>query len=159
MKQLQTKVSKQEVFSEATEIRAQLRRTLQFVDLVVHEQAAARLEVKITEELVRRLIKARRSRDCHFDPGLFADPAWDILLELYAAELGQVRVSVTSLCIGAAVPATTALRWVNALEKKGMIRRTPDFSDARRTFVSLTPETIESMEQFFRNVPAGMLLS
>lgn len=158
VKQFNISVSKHEAFSEAVEIRSQLTAALQLVDRLVDEPTA-NPDLRITEALVRGLIKARRSRDRHFDSELFADPAWDILLELYAAELGQRRVSVTSLCIGAAVPATTALRWIKALEKKGMIRRRPDSMDARRVFVSLSPETIESMEQFFRNVPTGMLLS
>jgi hypothetical protein len=43
-------------------------------------------------------------REQFFGPDLFADPAWDILLDLYAARLEQQRVAVSSLCIAAAVP-------------------------------------------------------
>ena len=145
-------------FNEAAEIRDRLAGALRLVDQLV-DKPTTQGGLRITEGLVRALIKVRRSRDRYFDSKLFGDPAWDMLLELYAAELGQRRVSITSLCIGSAVPPTTALRWIKALERKGLIRRTPDLRDARRVFVSLADETIQSMEQFFRNVPAGVLLS
>jgi len=139
---------------ETKEIRDPLADAVQLVD----KPATAERGLKITGGLVRALIKVRRSRDRYFDAKLFADPAWDMLLELYAAELEHLRVSVSSLCIGA-VPPTTALRWINALECKGLITRTPDPLDRRRVFVSLTRETVKSMEKFFRSVPAGMPLS
>jgi hypothetical protein len=53
-----------------------------------------------------------RLRSQHFVPALFADPAWDILLDLAAARIDGRMVAVSSLCIAAAVPATTALRWI-----------------------------------------------
>ncbi len=59
---------------------------------------------------VRRTIRARRLRDQFFGTALFEDPGWDMLLDLYAAELERGRVSVSSLCIAAAVAPTTALR-------------------------------------------------
>jgi hypothetical protein len=54
-------------------------------------------------------ICARRLRERLLPAGLFADPAWDMLLDLYAAEIEEQPVSVTSACIAAAAPATTAL--------------------------------------------------
>lgn len=58
----------------------------------------------VTAAQVRDLLRARRLR-ADFLPGdLFADPAWDMLLDLLAAHLDQERVSVSSLCIAAAVP-------------------------------------------------------
>src|SRR3546814_10077844 len=46
---------------------------------------------------VRGLIRARRTRDQFFRNELFADPAWDMLLDLMAARLEHKRVSVSSL--------------------------------------------------------------
>lgn len=59
--------------------------------------------------VVRTAIRARRLREQMFSPELFADPAWDMLLDLYAARLERRRVSVSSLCIAAAVPRCGAL--------------------------------------------------
>lgn len=68
---------------------------------------------------LRRAIRSRRLRDEFFMPGLFADPAWDMLLDLYAAELEDQPVSVSSLCIAAAVAPTTALRWIARMRRTG----------------------------------------
>src|SRR5690606_24209072 len=74
----------------------------------------------ITPQQVRDWLRVRRLRD-EFLPGdLFADPAWDMLLDLFAARLEQERVSVSSLCIASAVPPTTALRWIRTLTEKGL---------------------------------------
>lgn len=104
---------------------------------------------------VRAILKARRARDRFFDAALFADPAWDILLELYEAELSQFRMSVTGLCAGAAVPPTTALRWIRSLEQRGLIQRRADPHDGRRVFVSLSPDALQRMEHLMNRVPAG----
>lgn len=104
---------------------------------------------------VREILKLRRRRDKFFGAELFADPAWDILLELYAAELGQHRVTVTSLCVGAAVPATTALRWINHLEKRGSIVRAADPVDGRRAYLSLSATALAEMDNFFSAVQDG----
>ena len=102
---------------------------------------------------VRRDINARRSRD-QFLPGhLFADPAWDMLLELYAAELDQIRLATSSLCDRAAVPATTALRWISTLAREGLIDRRSDPLDARRIFVRLSSKGVSCMEAYFQSNP------
>ena len=56
---------------------------------------------------MRSVIRARRLRSRFFPDDLFADPAWDMLLDLLQAEIAQLRVPVSSLCIAASVPATT----------------------------------------------------
>jgi predicted transcriptional regulator len=63
---------------------------------------------------------------------LFADPAWDMLLDLLQAEIAQHRVPVSSLCIAAAVPATTALRWIKTMTDVGLFKRRADPHDGRR---------------------------
>lgn len=104
----------------------------------------------VTEQELRLMLRARRNRARFFDGDLFADPAWDMLLELYAAELGQRRLAVTSLCIGSGVPATTALRWIRTLENKGLLVRSADPRDGRRVFVSLSETAVRSMSAYFQ---------
>jgi DNA-binding MarR family transcriptional regulator len=103
---------------------------------------------KTAETMVANIIKARRRRDESFDAGLFADPAWDILLELYAAALQQHRMSVSSVCVASAVPATTALRWIDKLDHIGLITRTADTFDGRRIWVALTEGATRSMDSY-----------
>jgi len=106
----------------------------------------------LPSETVRHVIRARRLRSRFFHEELFADPAWDMLLDLLQAEIGQLRVPVSSLCIAAAVPATTALRWLKTMVEQGMFIRRADPHDGRRVFVELAPETSRSMRRYFAEV-------
>ena len=99
--------------------------------------------------LIREAIKLRRLRDSYFPADLFADPAWDMLLDLFAARLEGVSVSVSSLCIAAAVPATTALRWVTGMTTSGILLRRHDPKDARRVFIELSNETAAQLTTYF----------
>jgi DNA-binding MarR family transcriptional regulator len=106
----------------------------------------------VSGEAVRQVIRARRLRSRFFDEELFADPAWDMLLDLLQAEIAQLRVPVSSLCIAAAVPATTALRWLKTMTDQGIFRRRADPHDGRRVFVELSPEASSAMRRFFAEV-------
>jgi DNA-binding MarR family transcriptional regulator len=100
-------------------------------------------------EMVRSVIRARRLRSRFFAEDLFADPAWDMLLDLLQAEIAQLRVPVSSLCIAAAVPATTALRWLKNMTDTGLFVRRADPHDGRRVFVELSREASVAMRRYF----------
>lgn len=99
--------------------------------------------IPVEASYIRLLLKARRLRDRHFSAELFSDPAWDMLLDLTAARLDGRRVSVSSLCIAAAVPTTTALRWIRNLCDDGLFERELDPHDARRAFIDLSEPTFQ----------------
>ena len=106
----------------------------------------------VSIETVATVIRARRLRERFFEPELFADPAWDMLLDLLQAEIKQLRVPVSSLCIAAAVPATTALRWLKTMTDKGLFVRRADPHDGRRVFVELAPHASAAMRRYFAEV-------
>ncbi len=99
--------------------------------------------------LVRLIIRQRQLRGQFFDPEQFADPAWDILLDLTAARAEHTRVSVTSLCIASGVPPTTALRWIGQMVETGLLERVEDESDRRRAFIQLSDKAAEAMARYF----------
>jgi DNA-binding MarR family transcriptional regulator len=103
-------------------------------------------------DTVRSVIRARRLRSRYFSEELFADPAWDMLLDLLQAEIAQLRVPVSSLCIAAAVPATTALRWLKNMVDHGLFVRRADPHDARRVFVELAPQASLALRRYFADV-------
>ncbi len=103
-------------------------------------------------ETVSAVIRARRVRSKYFAEDLFADPAWDMLLDLLQAEIAQLRVPVSSLCIAAAVPATTALRWLKTMVSQNIFIRRPDPHDGRRIYVELAPEASQSLRRYFAEV-------
>jgi hypothetical protein len=98
-----------------------------------------------THAEVRAIIRARRLRDQFLPTELFADPAWDMILDLMAARLAGQRVSVSSLCIAAAVPPTTALRWIRQLTDRGVFARIDDPADGRRVFIELTEPAADAV--------------
>lgn len=98
---------------------------------------------------VRRMLRQRRMREQYFPADLFADPAWDMLLDLYAARLERQPVSVSSLCIAAAVPATTALRWIKTMTDAGLFLREADPLDGRRIFIALSEAASDAMMRYF----------
>ena len=57
-----------------------------------------------------------------------------MLLDLMAARLENIQVSVSSLCIAASVPPTTALRWIKTMTEEKIFERHADEKDGRRDF-------------------------
>ena len=123
-------------------------------DYVVAGEARPRLP---DAAVIRKLIRQRQARARFFDPELFADPAWDILLDLAAARAERQRVSVTSLCIAAGVPATTALRWIGQMVDTGLLVRVSDPQDRRRAYIALADGTADTMARYFAEIGVGEL--
>jgi hypothetical protein len=95
-----------------------------------------------------RVYHARRRRARYFDPGIFADPAWDMLLDLFIARVRGKQVGTVSLCHASGVPATTALRWIDLLEKHGLVERRRDPADRRARLIALTDQGYRVMRQY-----------
>ena len=96
--------------------------------------------------VAERLYRARRRRTRHF-PALFAEPAWDMLLDLFVARVRGTLVSTTSLCVAGAVPDTTGKRWIRMLEDRGLVER-HRANDRRVTPFSLTDRGYLVMRQY-----------
>ena len=99
--------------------------------------------------LVRRIIRQRQLRVRFFESDMFADPAWEMLLDLTAARAEHARVSVTSLCIASGVPPTTALRWIAQMVDAGLFERVEDETDKRRAFIQLSDKAADAMARYF----------
>ena len=102
-----------------------------------------------TEKLVRQIIGTRAERRKFLPAHLFADPAWDMLLDLYLADITCQRISISSLCCASNVPATTALRWITTLKREGLVERMADPYDHRRYFMYLSAKGLDAMDGFF----------
>lgn len=139
--------------SRLTELQADLLNLAARLREVTGEpELASEPERPVSPELVRELIQERRMRDRYLDPGLFADPAWDMLLDLYLAHLEGRSVSVSSLCIAAATPPSTALRWLASMTDSGYFVRRPDPTDKRRYLVSLDDRAKSALTRYFEGI-------
>lgn len=135
--------------SEVSRIAGTLARLSGNASESVEEAAPDSDLPEVPVERIHNIIRARRMRGRFLPDELFADPAWDMLLDLLRAEILQQRVIVSSLCIAASVPATTALRWLTTLVNRGLVVRFPDPMDARKAFVELAPETSVALRRYF----------
>lgn len=86
----------------------------------------------------RQIYEHRQRRADHIPKSLLGEPAWDMLLELFMQFAGRAKVSVTSLCLASNTPTTTALRYIELLEREGLINRCRSNTDRRVTFIELT---------------------
>ncbi|AOH86931.1 hypothetical protein AWL63_18575 [Sphingomonas panacis] len=94
-------------------------------------------------------LMALRLRQVIFGNDLFADPAWDMLLDLHSAEARNEKVKITSLSAMARVPSSTSCRWARILTQKGLIVREKDPVDKRRVYVRLSPDARQLMRVYF----------
>ena len=106
----------------------------------------------------RQILTARGRLSQFVDSDLFADPARDILLDLFVAGEEGRRISISSCCIAASVPPTTALRWIGMLKKRNLIQESVDPGDGRRKWLSLTPQIHDAMRDYVNTV-AGMFMT
>ena len=80
------------------------------------------------------------------------EPAWDMLLDLFIqGEEGRL-VSVMSVTVAGAAPSTTGLRWLRAMERRGMVVRTHDRVDRRRTFVRLSEDAAAGVRLYLSSL-------
>lgn len=102
-------------------------------------------------DLARKAFADRRRRAAIAGTdGLFGEPAWDILLDLFiAAEEGR-QVALESACAHAGVPDTNAQRWVAILERRGMVLRESSPQARWREYLRLTPQAQQDLATYFR---------
>ena len=124
----------------------------------MRETAAPAVHPEQLLTLASKIYAGRRARTRFLRDDLLGEPAWDILLDLFIAEMRGRRLSTSSLCIAAAVPSPTALRWIRILEKCGLVHSESCSTDPRITWQSLTPKGSSAMREclsgFVTELPA-----
>lgn len=131
---------------------AELRAMLRMFD-------PALLPDEISANWIESVLRTRRRREALFGPGIFTDPAWDLLLQLYAFRLRGKGTTIGALCDAAAVPRSTGLRWIGELERAGLINRSVDVSDRRKATVELSSRAGEAMAEYFGKPEVALLVT
>ena len=101
----------------------------------------------VTEDHILSSLILRRAREEAFGPNLFSEPAWDVLLELYAAELGGRRMSLRDIALSIKAPASTTARWVAVLAERGLIASHGDPDELSVPRIGLTEKGAFQMKQ------------
>ena len=97
-------------------------------------------------------IQIRRIRRNHFGSAEMSGPTWDMMLDLMLADTHGRVLSASDLATGAGVPLSSGLRMISALEHQGLVHRSIDERDRRRTNVRLTDTGTERMATYFEKV-------
>jgi DNA-binding MarR family transcriptional regulator len=147
----------QSLLKQAEALKAQAAELADIITQADNEIGVSLAGARGAAALATGIIRARSQRSKFLPASLFAEPAWDILLELYSAELAQRRVTVSQLSFAARTPATTALRWLSTLEAAKLVERQSDPLDARRCFISLSARGRQAMESFFASIKNAWL--
>jgi hypothetical protein len=100
------------------------------------------------ESLVEQILCARQFRSSIFGKGLFADPAWDIVLTLYLGQLRNESVPIARLAKAASVSASGVDRWLAVLDQQGLIERTRTISDNEEFQVGLSQKGSSAMRRW-----------
>jgi len=95
-----------------------------------------------------RLYAERRRRDTLFPPGLFGEPAWDLLLALFIARDKGKSVILCAAYRKAGVSDTTGRRVLDRLEREGLINRRRAPRSRKTRLVELTQEGVERLTEY-----------
>ncbi len=80
---------------------------------------------------------------------LFGEPAWDMLIDLFIHECRGQQLSMSSLCATAGIPTSSAMKLAQRLCEAGILERTPDVFDGRRTLMKIAPEIAHRLRAYF----------
>jgi hypothetical protein len=115
------------------------------------ERGAARHDADMAE-FARRTLTGHRERDRYFDPMVFSNPAWDILLAMYVASAeGRVQ-NVLDCCAAAPVAQRVTLRWLAYLKQEEMVIETPDPAQPRRTVMCLSDQARATINAYLASL-------
>lgn len=105
----------------------------------------------LVEEAIAVMAERRMRRE-FLPEEIFHDPAWNILLALFASGAERTPMTVKDVVLQSDAPATTSQRWIDQLHDLNLIDRSTDKEDRRRVKVSLSQSGSNAMKSYFRAV-------
>lgn len=93
------------------------------------------------------VVAERNRRVNFFSRAVFGEPAWDMLLSLYVTDPKPMRFR--DLVEMAGAPATTAMRWLEYLERERFVQRRSDPHDRRAICIELLNEGRDTLDAYF----------
>lgn len=105
--------------------------------------------------ICQMLILQRKLASDIVGQSLSANPVWDMLLELYAAEREGRLLYIWPLSVAGNIPISSAHRKIDLMVQKNMVVRTTDESDRRRVGIALSAGFSEKLEALFDRLAAA----
>ena len=128
--------------------------------LTTSAQGSAReIGSELLVEAAGIVIEARQSRAHSLPSAIFGEPAWDILLALFRCPRSGEGERVSNLSLSSGTPATTALRWIDYLEREGFVTRRSSQADKRVVFVQLTDKARDAIGDYLASLLEKRILA
>ena len=102
--------------------------------------------------VAERLYSERRRRDAQFPPGLFGEPAWDLLLALFMAQEDGREFDLTEAYAAAKVDPREGPALIDKLAAAGLVLRSRAQRDKRCTSVVLTDHGVDRMSDYLMDL-------
>lgn len=102
----------------------------------------------------RQILAQRKRRTMKFGCAMFGEPAWEILLWLYALD-AEARQSLGRLSELSLSSRSTAVRWIGYLERNQWVEREPHPTDRRSSFIKLTDDGRSMLEDYLSEAPVA----
>jgi hypothetical protein len=99
-------------------------------------------------EAAREELNRRRRRMTVLPESMFGEAAWEILLQLYIEQQGA-RLNIARLVDRLGIPGSSALRWLNYLQDRQLVRREDHPTDQRVVFIMLTTAAMDALDAYF----------
>jgi DNA-binding MarR family transcriptional regulator len=96
------------------------------------------------------MLAERRMRRQFLPAELFHEPAWDMLLALFASRDDRLPMNIKALVSMSDAPVTTSQRWIEHLYKLKLIDRVIDPTDRRRVEISLSHAGDQQLRSYLR---------
>lgn len=103
-------------------------------------------------DVARVIYSARAGIGQFFEPNLFADPAFDMLLFMFLEDDAGRAVETSSCYRASGVPRTTAIRWINMMVANGMFISAPHPTDRRLTLLRLSDDAREGVRRWLNGM-------
>lgn len=105
------------------------------------------LSVRQKRELARSHLRSGLLRKEVLGAELSSEYCWMILMALYLSRCDASRMCVTDIVYSTGIPAATVIRWLTLLSSRGLVFRSPDRNDARRTWIVLDDTAVTLIEK------------
>lgn len=129
---------------------------------IVHEAIArvAALADSVTPDasgvslraVAERLYSERRRRSEYFPPGLFGEPAWDLLLALFIAHEDGRELDLADAYRAAEVEPGAGPALLRRLEEDGLVARSRRQGDEVHQRVRLTERAVERLGDYLTDI-------
>jgi hypothetical protein len=113
--------------------------------------AAARSQDDLVR-VARHMLAERRERDRWFDPLVFGNQGWDLLVALFVARTEGRALTPSECSVEISSPDSATARWLAFLTSEKKVSSTWDEAAPGVLRVTLTPTALDEMYTYFASV-------